>query len=745
MKSIFFKIKSFSLFSLIGITILSGLFFVTNAFAFETYEPGETIIIGEFIYNDDYTPTTDDCTVSVYSPAGVALVSEVTMTDDATGWHRYAYTTPLVEGKYPTFITCGSLVGGDLLKLDKTFVLKNPVVTDSSIAAAVDANTSADIASAVTTINTNTDTNTSSIATTLSAIPGTIWAYSGRTLTSFGTLVADIVSDVWSAPSRSLTTFGTLAADIWDSGTRTLTSGALTVGSLATASDLSSLATSANITAAVAPLATSAELTAATAPLATDAMLTLVKTKTDTIDWTDVTTIKNNVATLITEVGVGNISGIKTATDTIDWADVTGLVTDTGAIKAKTDTIAWADVSAIKTSTDTIAWADVTGIKAKTDTILWTDIADLAKTTDVTAAVTAINANTNSAVSTAVSTLSTLVDAVPLEVWTYSARDLTSLGTLVSDIWSAATRTLTSVTISPQSPWTVATSNFGTITAGSAYLATVTTVYDGTLTDSLSAPVVTIYDPSRNIVVNAVAMTRTAVGTYTYSYTTAANAEAGTWESVFSTTVESGKTLPGNDYWTVQTTPAQVLINSVTDTTTPEVAANITITNEGLTGNEYQYEWCVVSSVNNVCGGGDDVFHAIAAKYINAGEDFNTTLTATVPTAGTYYFKVVAYFGTDSSVASRLFTATTESTGGGSGGGGGGGGGSGGSSSENPKGVCTKKADFNCDGKVNSIDFSILLYFWKSKPPFKNQYVDLNKDLKVDSVDFSILLFEWGK
>ena len=119
-----------------------------------------------------------------------------------------------------------------------------------------------------------------------------------------------------------------------------------------------------------------------------------------------------------------------------------------------------------------------------------------------------------------------------------------------------------------------------------------------------------------------------------------------------------------------------------------------------------------------------------------------------MPNPGNYYFKVVGYFGTENSVASRSFTAVASIVTPPSGGGGGGGGG--GASSTTPDIVpvvskCGRRADFNCDGKVNSIDFSILLYFWKSKPPFKNQYVDINKDGKVDSVDFSILLYEWGK
>jgi len=58
--------------------------------------------------------------------------------------------------------------------------------------------------------------------------------------------------------------------------------------------------------------------------------------------------------------------------------------------------------------------------------------------------------------------------------------------------------------------------------------------------------------------------------------------------------------------------------------------------------------------------------------------------------------------------------------------------------------VCSG-ADFNHDGKVNSVDFSILLAFWQKSSPFKNPCVDINKDSKVNSVDFSILLYQWKK
>ncbi len=193
--------------------IFSSIF--NYVYAIETYVPLESVTIGEFIYNDDYTPTADDCSIDIYSPSLVSLVSS-TMTDEGTvgvtGWHYYPYTIPATEGKYPTFITCGSVPTGDLFKLDKSFIVKAPPVTI------------ADISSAVTTINSNTDTKTGSLATTLSGLPASIWGYTSRTLTAFGALAADVWDNAY-APTRGLTTYGSLVADIWNNGTRTLTSG----------------------------------------------------------------------------------------------------------------------------------------------------------------------------------------------------------------------------------------------------------------------------------------------------------------------------------------------------------------------------------------------------------------------------------------------------------------------------------------------------------------------------------------
>lgn len=50
--------------------------------------------------------------------------------------------------------------------------------------------------------------------------------------------------------------------------------------------------------------------------------------------------------------------------------------------------------------------------------------------------------------------------------------------------------------------------------------------------------------------------------------------------------------------------------------------------------------------------------------------------------------------------------------------------------------------DINCDGYVDLVDFSILLFFWDSTDP-ANPRADINSDGTVGIVDFSIMLFYW--
>lgn len=62
----------------------------------------------------------------------------------------------------------------------------------------------------------------------------------------------------------------------------------------------------------------------------------------------------------------------------------------------------------------------------------------------------------------------------------------------------------------------------------------------------------------------------------------------------------------------------------------------------------------------------------------------------------------------------------------------------------NPLNPAAGKApsDLDIDGKVNLVDFSILLFYWHQRNP-ANLRADINHDGFVDIVDFSILLYQW--
>lgn len=182
--------------------------------------------------------------------------------------------------------------------------------------------------------------------------------------------------------------------------------------------------------------------------------------------------------------------------------------------------------------------------------------------------------------------------------------------------------------------------------------------------------------------------------------------------------------------------PAQVLITAITDLTVPTISASARITNEGSGAYEYQYTWCITTTDTNLCGGGDDIMSGTAAKLIQSGENWDTTLFGSVLSVGAYWFHLEVDFGSDTSYASQSFTAVAESS---STGGGGGGSGSGSRARQ-----CIG-ADLNRDRIVNLVDFSILLIFFNQAGPFRNTCVDINQDMKVSVADFSIMLTQWGK
>lgn len=206
--------------------------------------------------------------------------------------------------------------------------------------------------------------------------------------------------------------------------------------------------------------------------------------------------------------------------------------------------------------------------------------------------------------------------------------------------------------------FSVVLSDFDEVNTGGTYRAQVSVFdFEHQPATPSSTPQLAIYDSTRNLIIATTTMAVEGTGLYSYSYTVDSSDASGVWETKVIVNF-AGVDSYLNDYWEVEGSPAQVAINSITDTSIPTISASATIQNEGTGAYEYQYEYCVVAEETNQCGGGDDIARATGAKLLTPGETWNTTLSLTVPTAGSYYFKLIVYYGTEKSGASRLFTAT---------------------------------------------------------------------------------------
>ncbi len=207
------------------------------------------------------------------------------------------------------------------------------------------------------------------------------------------------------------------------------------------------------------------------------------------------------------------------------------------------------------------------------------------------------------------------------------------------------------------------TGNFDAVAAGSAPTYTLR-YWDGDLSQwiAITSGTMTALSPT---------------GTYEATYIIpSTSAWAGRKVSFSASAVIGGTRINDAREIEIVSSPAQVVINSITDAAIPTISASVRITNEGTAAFEYTYEYCMVTSDANQCGGGDDVAYGSAAKLIQAGANFDTTLTLNVTQTGNYIFKVAVWWSNQSSKSSKTFTATAESvsTPASSGGGGGGGG-----------------------------------------------------------------------
>ena len=190
---------------------------------------GQTCTIGEFLYDDTYTPDASaSCTLNVTTPSGSTLYANQTMTSRGDGWYSFNLVTATASaGLYPSRICC-TPVGSDQLCLDKSFEL-NPAPSTLS---------STDIQSAVWDASSSAFNQSGTFGNFLQNIQSLtaadVWSYSSRNLTGFGTLVAD----VWGYSTRSLTTFGSLVSNIWSNDKRTLTESPTDISNLASKTEV---------------------------------------------------------------------------------------------------------------------------------------------------------------------------------------------------------------------------------------------------------------------------------------------------------------------------------------------------------------------------------------------------------------------------------------------------------------------------------------------------------------------------
>lgn len=170
---------------LLPIILLSTSLFALPKLVFATgYQQcttSSTCTIGEFLYDDNYSPLTGaSCTLTAKYPDNTNYINSASMTGGSDGWYSYDASIGTTEGLYHANICCTPASG--TLCIDKSFEVKS--------------------------------------ASGSSLTPAAIWGYSDRTLTGYGSLV----SDIWNYSGRTLTSFGSLVGDIWGYSNRTMTS-----------------------------------------------------------------------------------------------------------------------------------------------------------------------------------------------------------------------------------------------------------------------------------------------------------------------------------------------------------------------------------------------------------------------------------------------------------------------------------------------------------------------------------------
>ena len=237
---------------------------------------------------------------------------------------------------------------------------------------------------------------------------------------------------------------------------------------------------------------------------------------------------------------------------------------------------------------------------------------------------------------------------------------LKSINTTVNNLTVNAT--IGNVTVQGGVP-RVEMSNFGHLPKSGTYRARLL-VFDsqGRPANATSNVSIFLYDSARALVINTtMSNDENQTGIYIYNYTLNSTARSGVWETIVEVNM-SGIIVKPNDFWTIAASPAEVKINSIIDNTIQSIVADASITNEGDGDQEYQYEYCIVRDQANQCGGNDDEDYSSGAKLISPGQTFNPLLALSLENTGTYFFKLVVYYGVEASGASKQFEAVGQAT-----------------------------------------------------------------------------------
>jgi len=655
------------------------------------YKSAETARLSVQVTDADGDPINDAAVVlDLYDPSGNKMVDDAAMPyiSSSDGLYSYSTTTSATEGVY-TYSIKASVHGNDSYS-SHTF----------------------HVSPALNTINTNLDTTISSRASQVSVdalndiSASDVWSYADRSLSdpdsiweyalssiseagSIGKLLKDNIdttlssrsshtaADIWSVVSRTLTSndnfndpsLAEIAQNVWQEADRTLTS----YGNDITAADVWNVLTSSLTTEGSIGKKVNEDVSS----ILTDTGTTIpgqINTATSTIiseiddNEAKLDTIDSNVDSLVSNMDI-LISGLIVTQGTVSSGDQEPNTTsfDTSLTNSTNDfynnsVITFTDgdldgqirrISDYNGSTKVIT-VDPALTSAPSNGDGFTIVGQNARVEEQVAEHEASQSLFRTDTTNTLDDVRTRVLGIAT-----TTNDIYSLLQTVDSKIDTVDNVIDALRSTQLKHFTAKLSDFTETTTGSTYRAKLS-IFDSEHqpTAPSSTPEVIIYNSLRAVAQATSTMTQLSTGVYEYTYTVPEDATAGVWESIVLVDF-SGNDSYLNDYWEVESSPAQVVIPSMADTSISSVVANVTLTNEGSAGYEYSYEYCLVAEETNQCGGGDDVAYASAAKYLNAGENWDTELSLTVDAVGSYYFKVVVYYGTETSGASRLFTATT--------------------------------------------------------------------------------------